>query len=178
MISAAWFGKDERATATAVAVLANQMGGSTGLVSAAFVDDGPSLTKLCLYTAVYSAALVLVLLGCFRGEPPSPPSASQAAKRGRKSAASGGSGGAAAGEAPPVLHPRTVDRISPPPPGGGGAQEELSVGESMRLLRQNRAFLMLLCAYSCSTGVYYGLATFVNSLLVQRPLLFSCEFPQ
>eukprot|EP01052_Picozoa_sp_SAG31_P049135 SAG31_NODE_10616_length_1117_cov_1.059921_1_plen_132_part_01 len=62
VLAAAWFGPEERATATAIGVLANQLGSAFGLLTSVLVLTGPELRPLMLWTAVISAAVFFMLL--------------------------------------------------------------------------------------------------------------------
>ena len=75
MLSATWFGSDERATSTAVALNFNQIG-----IATAFLVGGEMATSadgLANYFGVISAMCVAVTMGTilqFENKPPSPPS--------------------------------------------------------------------------------------------------------
>ena len=87
VLSATWFGSDERALATATAINFNQVG-----IATAFLVGGSmagSAEGLASYFSLITGASVLVALGAlvqFQEKPPTPPSGSAAAKV-------GGSGG-------------------------------------------------------------------------------------
>jgi len=81
MLSAIWFGKDERATSTAVALNFNQIGIATAfLVGGAMGTNAKGLEDyFSLITLVSCAAAVGTVLQ-FRDKPPSPPSTSEIEK--------------------------------------------------------------------------------------------------
>ena len=81
LLSATWFGADERALATAIAINFNQVGIATAfLVGGSMATDAAGLTQ---YFSVISVASLVVTLGAFlqfAEQPPTPPTASAAAK--------------------------------------------------------------------------------------------------
>ena len=79
MLSAAWFGPRERARATSVGVLSNQLGGALGLLSSAVVRKGQDLPPLLGGTAIASVAILALLVLGLQSAPPPPPSRSQQA---------------------------------------------------------------------------------------------------
>lgn len=87
LLSATWFGADERALATAIAINFNQVGIATAfLVGGSMAGDA---TGLGSYFSVISAASLAVTLGAFiqfQEQPPTPPTASAAAKLKEKDA--------------------------------------------------------------------------------------------
>lgn len=78
-LAAAWFGPQERARATSIGVLSNQLGGAVGLLSSVVVTRGSDLPALLGSTAFASAIIFGLLLVGFQAEPPTPPSRSQQA---------------------------------------------------------------------------------------------------
>eukprot|EP00591_Stephanopyxis_turris_P007338 CAMPEP_0195525938 /NCGR_PEP_ID=MMETSP0794_2-20130614/26657_1 /TAXON_ID=515487 /ORGANISM="Stephanopyxis turris, Strain CCMP 815" /LENGTH=594 /DNA_ID=CAMNT_0040656515 /DNA_START=73 /DNA_END=1857 /DNA_ORIENTATION=+ len=81
MLSATWFGSDERATSTAVALNFNQIGIATAfLVGGGMASEPEGLSN---YFTLISAACAAVTLGTFlqfQNKPPSPPSTSEIEK--------------------------------------------------------------------------------------------------
>ena len=141
MLAAAWFGPQERARATSIGVLSNQLGGALGLLSSVVVKHGSDLPALLGGTALASAVIFGLLLIGFQAAPPTPPSRSQKAIKAAPSLANGAAAASAAG-------------------GGGGS-------EYAQLMRDG-PFLLLLVAYGIVVGVYYTVGTLINAVLVQR----------
>jgi len=79
MLSAAWFGPRERARATSVGVLSNQLGGALGLLSSVVVRKGADLPPLLGGTAIASVVILALLVLGLQSAPPTPPSRSQQA---------------------------------------------------------------------------------------------------
>jgi len=82
-LSATWFGSDERATSTAVALNFNQIGIATAfLVGGGMATDSAGLAS---YFGVIAAACIVVTAGTllqFEDRPPTPPSASEMERSG------------------------------------------------------------------------------------------------
>ena len=79
ILAAAWFGPQERARATSIGVLSNQLGGALGLMSSVVVTRGSDLPMLLGRTAFASAIILGLLVVGFQAAPPTPPSRSQQA---------------------------------------------------------------------------------------------------
>ena len=139
MLAAAWFGPQERARATSIGVLSNQLGGALGLLSSVIVTDGSDLPALLGSTAVASGAIFGLLLVGFQAAPPTPPSFSQQAVASTSSSSL-----------------RTIDGVnssSDSGNGSGGGGGGGGGGEYAQLMR-HRSFMLLLVAYGIVVGVY------------------------
>ena len=129
MLAAAWFGPQERARATSIGVLSNQLGGALGLLSSVIVTDGSDLPALLGSTAAACGVIFGLLLVGFQAAPPTPPSFSQQAIASTSSSSL-----------------RTID-------GGTSSSGSGGSNEYAQLVR-NRAFMLLLVAYGIVVGVY------------------------
>ena len=80
LLSATWFGARERATATATALNANQLGIAAAFVVGGLVvgDDASKLPAYFMDISLASGAATLLTCCFFRGRPPTPPTASAA----------------------------------------------------------------------------------------------------
>ena len=124
MLAAAWFGPQERARATSIGVLSNQLGGALGLLSSVVVTHGRDLPALLGSTALASGVIFGLLLAGFQAAPPTPPSRSQQA----------------------IASVSTSSR-------GATDAGTSSGGEYAQLIR-HRSFMLLLVAYGIVVGVY------------------------
>jgi len=70
-----WFGHSERATATSIGALCNQLGIAIGfLMSPAVVKKGSDIPTILLIDGVICTAVSTLVILVFRGNPPTPPS--------------------------------------------------------------------------------------------------------
>ena len=152
LISARWFGDEERATATAIGILANQLGTAFGLGSTIvfdFADDGylnesVLASYLGLQLAVAVVALVLVF-GLVEDLPPTPPSKAAYLSRYPHDTA--------ASEETPLVG--TDVKHDP--------TRALDYLSSVRLvLSSHRVYTLI---FALSIGVFYTIPTFLSQLL-------------
>lgn len=75
-LSSIWFGEKERTTATAVAVMANQLGAAVGFFAPWVVKDAADIPHLLTIHFVLSLITLVMVLVYFPPMPPTPPSPS------------------------------------------------------------------------------------------------------
>lgn len=81
LLSAQWFGSDERSRATTVAVLANNLGAAAGFLIGPYMVKEPHDIPNFLYMHAIFAWVTMICIGIyFPAAPPTPPSAAQATK--------------------------------------------------------------------------------------------------
>jgi hypothetical protein len=155
LLSAVWFGDRERATATSVGVLANQLGSAVGFLSAPLVSTDADIKPLLGITFYICCGTLLLLVFLFQDHPPTPASLSQAA-----SLQNGNKRHSESAPSEPLL--------------AGDAEEEEEensrAGKSNILaeiieLLQNKDFTKLMLAYGVLVGVVYGVCTLLAQLL-------------
>jgi len=136
LLSATWFGAEERATATATAINFNQVGIATAfLVGGAMAGSAEGLAS---YFDLITACSVLVTIGAFlqfKEKPELPPSSSAAAK---------------------ILEDSQADPNAPVP----------SFFETARQLLAVPGFTRALCAFVVSIGVSNVLSAFIEEILL------------
>mmetsp|Transcript_1738 Transcript_1738/g.2597 ORF Transcript_1738/g.2597 Transcript_1738/m.2597 type:complete len:426 (+) Transcript_1738:463-1740(+) len=158
LLSGNWFGAHERAMATSLGVLANQMGTAVGLGATVIVDlnistmndnsdegGGGGIERLQRYVGVQcvfsllAAAMVVVWV---ENDPPTPPSAASEA-----------------------THLQPISMIP--------SEEEdptTAVGylESIRLVLLDRSGFLFAIVYGLSVGVFYAVATFLSQFVTPQ----------
>ncbi len=138
MLAAAWFGPHERARATSIGVLSNQLGGALGLLSSVVVTHGSDLPALLGSTAAASGVIFGLLLIGFQAAPPTPPSRSQQAIASAPSSS---------------LH--TIDGNGSSSSSSSSSSTAAAVaGGGYVQLMCHRSFMLLLIAYGIVVGVY------------------------
>jgi sugar phosphate permease len=162
LIAGSWFGADERATSTALGVLANQMGTALGLGAAILVDfsDSSSTTEGGLNPGTLQAylkfqfvisciALASVLL--FSGSiPPTPPSLAAQMTRYNNTLESASSKDTTSSEETPLLEKSTP-----------------TYQGSVLMVFRDATSLAFVLSFGLTVGVYYTVPTFLSQLLSQ-----------
>lgn len=183
LIASRWFAAQERATATATGVLANQMGTLFGLgapmvvelVKVDVVADGSgkilqedTLVKYLKVQCWVSAVALILVASAGRDFPPTPPSAAAAIKVDRQCGHQGVTGEATRllGVAPTA--PRGHDEqptLSSLPSSSRAVVADESLGYVDSVLHLLRHRFTLLVAFCLSVGAYYTIPTFLAQLL-------------
>lgn len=168
-ISADWFPRKERDTATVVASLSNAVGSALGsLLPAVFVAVPGDLPAFLLGTAAALTALLLVSLAGVRADrPPTPPTAA-AALRARvlsPSAGGGGSGGPSGGLSEALLEGGSgsggAGTAAPAAPPGAIAGVLRAYADLLR----RRNFLLLTIGFGVGLGLFNAVLTLLSQLL-------------
>jgi MFS transporter, FLVCR family, feline leukemia virus subgroup C receptor-related protein len=182
LIANRWFGSHERATATALGVLANQMGTAVGLGITAVVDmemqavDNVTLAtssalinerrlKHYLFLQTIVAFVALLLVGIFvRDRPPTPPS----------KAAAGALGTEEQHHRERFLLSESATLV-PHTPGDGPLLQSKSVsyGDSIRRVVGSSTNVSFVLTFGMTVGVFYTIPAFLSQLLPFTNNLFS-----
>eukprot|EP00977_Amphora_coffeiformis_P018867 scaffold6764_cov169-Amphora_coffeaeformis.AAC.5 len=143
LLSGNWFGELERATATSLGVLSNQLGSLIGLGSTAIVDfrldgtdeiDGNKLGNYLLLQWIVSlVALVMIAVNLTSDRPPTPPSAAAA-----------------------MLEQ-------------DGKGTTVKYRASIRLILENPACRSFFLLFGLAVGVFYAIPTFLSQFLRTWP---------
>ena len=145
ILAARWFGVDGRASATAIAVLANPVGSAAGLLGAGISRDAAALTRVCLFVAVACAGVLASVALLFEEAPPTPPSASQERRRAS-----------------------SADLLAPPAGDSALARARARIDGELVGILCNKALVLLVTAYSAAMAVNYANATFISAALRPR----------
>jgi fucose permease len=172
-ISADWFPRKERDTATVVASLSNAVGSALGsLLPAVFVAAPGDLPAFLLGTAATLTALLLVSLAGVRADrPPTPPTAAAALRARVLSPAAGGgggSGGPSGGLSEALLEggsgsggAGTAAPAAAQPPSGAIAGVLRAYADLLR----RRNFLLLTIGFGVGLGLFNAVLTLLSQLL-------------
>lgn len=167
LIAGKWFGAHERATATALGVLANQAGTALGLGMTVVVDFGVNFEEtleLYLGVQVVVAAIAIVMVALHvADEPLTPPSKATLLATSTKTAAA----------AADTSNPATEQTLLFERNSSSGNQSPLATNDTHQLsyiqsiykVVGNPSSLAFLVSFGMSVGVYYTIPTFLSQLL-------------
>jgi len=147
LIAGNWFGADERATATALGVLANQLGTAAGLgatIVIDFTDEEEALdtdtVQRYLLLQLYVALAGFVLVACFGGDKPKTPPSIASSMR---------DSGAA------TTSTRHLD----------GKTNTPTYFESIRRILGTKRSISFVLSFGAGVGIFYTIPTFISQLV-------------
>ncbi len=157
VLSANWFGENERGLAIGLALLFNSSGVAFGfLVPPLLVTKGDEFWRLWVLQTVMSCIALAGAVFDFPAHPPTPPSLA-AQRRLESAATNAGTAGhaAAAGET------TTTGADT-----GSSSGESLStIASQLRMVLRNRQFVLLIVVVATSSGLFWAISTVLGQLM-------------
>ena len=153
LLAVRFFGAGERATATTLGVLANQLGTGCGMLTATLVAEGSQLPPVLLATALAAFVILVLFAAAFRDAPPSPPSRSAAAS-------------AHAAEAGSEAEAEVASLLSADAKAVGVASS--TGGSGYAAMMQNKGFVSLLLSYGAIMSACTYQALPITSYSISR----------
>jgi hypothetical protein len=197
LIANRWFGSQERATATALGVLANQFGTAVGLGVTAVVNlevewhdyddfsiptttttiattiDEERLQRYLLVQAVVAAVALFLVAIFVSDDPPSPPNKAAASFAPTTVTVTSCESNATKGkgsveESTPLISP-VIPEISTSSSRHCHRRAKVSYGNSIRQIFGSLSNISFMCAFGMTVGVFYTIPAFLGQLLALVP---------